>query len=189
VVVSTALDNIQRAEYWSPLAGAGKPSDVCDCSPANASAGFGLLHLHGTVFKLGGNSQAFQCVYNGFQCCIAFLEPQRSLLLFLLVYSMDMDNTSMDDSFSTGPTAHSPVDAAIFTPFTWSMKEIKNAIPPHLFVRNTKRGLVYLIRDLILAATLWKAATFIDPCFNQIGATHILKRSVFEALRWAAWLT
>ena len=80
-------------------------------------------------------------------------------------------------------------DAEIFVPFTWSMKEIKSAIPPHLFVRSTAWGLVYLTRDLILAATLWKAASFIDPCFDQPDGSHVLKRSMLEAFRWLAWMT
>lgn len=80
-------------------------------------------------------------------------------------------------------------DADVFVPFTWSMKEIKSSIPPHLFVRNTTRGLIYLVRDLILAVTLWKAASFIDPCLSQPEGSHVLKRSMFEAFRWAAWLT
>lgn len=99
-------------------------------------------------------------------------------------------NHSLKTASQQDDSPSQPVnDADVFVPFTWSMKEIKSAIPAHLFVRSTTRGLVYLIRDLILAATLWKAASFIDPCFSQPEGSHILKRSMFEAFRWAAWLT
>lgn len=73
-------------------------------------------------------------------------------------------------------------------PFSWSMKEIKNAIPSYLHVRNTFRSLTYLARDLVLAALLWRAASFIDPYFSQLGDVHFLKRSLFESFRWAAWM-
>lgn len=80
-------------------------------------------------------------------------------------------------------------DKDVFVPFSWSMKEIKNAIPSHLFVRSTLRSLIYLARDLVLAALLWRAASFIDPYFSRLGDDHVLKRSFFEAFRWAAWMT
>lgn len=77
------------------------------------------------------------------------------------------------------------VRGEVFTPFDWSMKEIKESVPPHLFVRSTSRSLAYLARDLVMAAALWKAATWIDPYFHQLGRVHI----IYEVFRWVTWLT
>jgi hypothetical protein len=48
-----------------------------------------------------------------------------------------------------------------------SLKEIRATIPTELFVRDTLRGLVYLARDILLAAVMWSLATYIDPFFEQ----------------------
>ncbi|ELU40159.1 hypothetical protein AG1IA_05814 [Rhizoctonia solani AG-1 IA] len=81
----------------------------------------------------------------------------------------------------------SPKD--IFTPLKWSMKEIKNAVPPRLFIRNTTRSITYLVRDLILAAALWKAASFIDPYFTCLNEASLLRSSLLQGFRWLLWMT
>ncbi|KDN50697.1 hypothetical protein RSAG8_01195, partial [Rhizoctonia solani AG-8 WAC10335] len=86
----------------------------------------------------------------------------------------------------THPT--SPPKTDVFTPLNWSMKEIRDAIPARLFVRNAARSTIYLARDLILAAALWKAASLIDPYFNHLGEAGILRRSFSEGFRWTAWM-
>ncbi|KAF8887319.1 hypothetical protein BD779DRAFT_1662529 [Infundibulicybe gibba] len=60
-------------------------------------------------------------------------------------------------------------DLPAYTPMPWSLKEIRAAIPAKFFVRDTRRGLLYLARDLLLATVAW-----LEP----IGA---------ELSRWAAW--
>ncbi|QRV89512.1 Fatty acid desaturase [Ceratobasidium sp. AG-Ba] len=76
---------------------------------------------------------------------------------------------------------HVTNDADIFVPFNWSMKEIKGAIPPHLFIRDTTRGLVYLLRDLVLAAALWRASGCIDPYLGRhTKGTYMLSSSLLE---------
>ncbi|CAE7204467.1 unnamed protein product [Rhizoctonia solani] len=94
-----------------------------------------------------------------------------------------MDVPSQPDTRST-----STFKADVFTPLNWSMKEIKDAIPARLFVRSSARSMVYLARDLVLAAVLWKAASFIDPYFNRLEEVGILRRSLSEGLRWMAWV-
>jgi omega-6 fatty acid desaturase (delta-12 desaturase) len=74
-----------------------------------------------------------------------------------------------------------------FTPMSWSQKEIRAAIPPQLFVRDTLRGLRYLARDLILAAACWYAATYIDPYFKGEEVRQLLTPVGAETARWGAW--
>ncbi|KAG6890245.1 hypothetical protein C0992_002773 [Termitomyces sp. T32_za158] len=69
----------------------------------------------------------------------------------------------------------------------WSLKEIRDAIPPRLFVRDTVRGLMYLARDLLLAAAAWSLATYIDPLFKQAQIVELLTPVGAEIARWAAW--
>ncbi|KAK7693161.1 hypothetical protein QCA50_002727 [Cerrena zonata] len=54
-----------------------------------------------------------------------------------------------------------------FTPMSWSLQDIRNAIPDHLFVRDTARGLSYLARDILMAGALWKVGACIDPYFQS----------------------
>jgi len=74
-----------------------------------------------------------------------------------------------------------------YTPMPWSLKEIKAAIPPQFFVRDTRRGLLYLARDLILAAIAWTLATFIDPCLKADATKELLSPIGAEVARWLAW--
>ena len=67
------------------------------------------------------------------------------------------------------------------------MKEIRAAIPPEYFVRDTIRGLSYFARDVLLAATAWTCATFIDPYFQSAAAKQLLTPIGAEVARWAAW--
>ncbi|KAH8102899.1 fatty acid desaturase-domain-containing protein [Cristinia sonorae] len=76
-----------------------------------------------------------------------------------------------------------------FTPMPWTIREIRNAIPEHLFVRDTIRGLLYLTRDLLLAAITWKLATFIDPFFRSAAVRGELTPFGAEIARWASWCT
>jgi hypothetical protein len=68
-----------------------------------------------------------------------------------------------------------------------TLQEIRAAIPSRLFVRHTTRGLLYLARDLLMAAALWKAATCIDPSFKHPRAIFLLTPLGAECIRWSAW--
>jgi hypothetical protein len=68
-----------------------------------------------------------------------------------------------------------------------SLKDIKATIPERLFVRDTRRGLMYLSRDLILAATAWNFATWIDPYFKASTTKTLLTPVGAQIGRWFAW--
>lgn len=68
-----------------------------------------------------------------------------------------------------------------------SLKEIRAAIPSQFFVRDTRKGLLYLARDLLMAAVAWSLATYIDPYFKQSAVAEILTPVGAEVARWSAW--
>lgn len=68
-----------------------------------------------------------------------------------------------------------------------SLKEIRAAIPPEFFIRDTRLGLAYLARDILMAAAAWSLATFIDPFFKQSVMRESLTPVGAEIGRWAAW--
>ncbi|KAF8065086.1 fatty acid desaturase-domain-containing protein [Lyophyllum atratum] len=78
-------------------------------------------------------------------------------------------------------------DLPAYTPMPWSLKEIRAAIPAHHFIRDTPRGLLYLARDLLLAAAAWSLATYIDPFFKQASMGELLTPVGAEVARWGAW--
>jgi hypothetical protein len=68
-----------------------------------------------------------------------------------------------------------------------SLTEIRCAIPAHLFKRVTIRSLLYLLRDLMMAAILWRVATYIDPFFRRLDVRVEITGQLAELGRWAAW--
>lgn len=69
-----------------------------------------------------------------------------------------------------------------------SLSEIRAAIPAHCHVRQTWKGLLYLARDLAMAALAWKLALHIDPIFQSSYVAHRLTSLGAEVARWGAWL-
>ncbi|CDO75394.1 hypothetical protein BN946_scf185012.g11 [Trametes cinnabarina] len=65
-------------------------------------------------------------------------------------------------------------DVPEFTPMQWKLQDIRAAIPDHLFVRDTRRGLAWLALDLFMAACCWKAVLLIDPMFTSRLAVQLL---------------
>ncbi|CAG8457187.1 4530_t:CDS:2 [Ambispora gerdemannii] len=63
-----------------------------------------------------------------------------------------------------------------YVPPNLTIKEIRQAIPPHCFQRSTQRSLGYLLKDLSIIGLLVYGATFIDPLLPNI-------------LRLIAWTT
>lgn len=78
------------------------------------------------------------------------------------------------------------------TPFdvkvTSSMQQIRYAIPPDLFTRDTRRGLLYFARDLAMAAFAWKAMMYAEACLTSGYARQTLSSSVAVFLLCAMWL-
>ncbi|KAJ7595190.1 fatty acid desaturase-domain-containing protein [Mycena floridula] len=90
----------------------------------------------------------------------------------------------------TAETAVKPYnedDLPAYTPMPWTLKEIRDHIPAHLFVRDTPRGLLYLARDILLASIAWSLATFIDPFFKRSDTIELLTPLGAEIGRWAGW--
>lgn len=67
------------------------------------------------------------------------------------------------------------------------MGEIRAAIPARFFVRETGKGIYYMIRDFVIAAGLWYAATFIDPFGKSAPVVDTLTPVGAEVLRWSLW--
>ncbi|KAG6885731.1 hypothetical protein C0993_010558 [Termitomyces sp. T159_Od127] len=74
-----------------------------------------------------------------------------------------------------------------FTPMSWSLKEIRAAIPRKYFVRNMSRGLSYFARDLLMAIMIWSLAATIDPYFQRQETQDFLTPLGSELARWVAW--
>jgi len=75
-----------------------------------------------------------------------------------------------------------------FKPLPWTLAEIRAAIPPHLFVRHTWRGSLYLARDIAFAAIAWRLAVLIDPFYAERHVIDCLGTFGAESARWATWL-
>ncbi|KAI3607453.1 delta-12 fatty acid desaturase [Moniliophthora roreri] len=79
-------------------------------------------------------------------------------------------------------------DLPDFTPMPWSLKEIKDAIPARLFVRDTSLGLLYLLRDALVASLLWYCASKIDPLTKKEVVVETLGPFGAQLVRSSAWL-
>lgn len=70
----------------------------------------------------------------------------------------------------------------------WSLKEIRDAIPPELFVRSTKQSLMYLMRDLAMAAIVFSLGLRIDDLFNAPIVQAWLTGVGASICRLSAWV-
>lgn len=72
-----------------------------------------------------------------------------------------------------------------------SIEEVRRGIPARLFKRNTIRGIGFLIRDIVMAAALWRAAEYIDPLCSQeqLGKVVPAGKLGLEVIRWTLWAT
>ncbi|TFY81121.1 hypothetical protein EWM64_g2893 [Hericium alpestre] len=75
-----------------------------------------------------------------------------------------------------------------FSPMKWSLAEIRAAIPARLFIRDTRRSMRYLVRDMAMAIAMWRLALFIDPFFQAGQTRSLLGAPVTETLRWLSWM-
>ncbi|KAI0036033.1 delta 12 fatty acid epoxygenase [Vararia minispora EC-137] len=76
-----------------------------------------------------------------------------------------------------------------FTPFNWSISQIRAAIPAHLFKRHTGRALIYLTRDIVVVFVFWYLATYIESTPVASAAARLgVPVAVLPAIRWALWV-
>lgn len=68
-----------------------------------------------------------------------------------------------------------------------SIEEVRRAIPARLFKRDTSRGLLYLARDLIMAAIVFKLGLYIDTVPAQTAIVSQTGPIGAEVLRWGLW--
>ncbi|KAJ6542191.1 fatty acid desaturase-domain-containing protein [Mycena vulgaris] len=74
-----------------------------------------------------------------------------------------------------------------FVPLAYTLKDIKDKIPPHLFERRTRAAVGYLVRDLVIASAFFGLALQIEPAIKSLehgGSTYPLR-----FIKWACWLT
>ncbi|KAH7890991.1 fatty acid desaturase-domain-containing protein [Phlebopus sp. FC_14] len=82
---------------------------------------------------------------------------------------------------------HEDHDLPAFTPMSWSLKEIRDAIPPHLFIRSTTKSLLYMLRDISMAILIFCAALKLDTYFQATETALLLTPLGTEVVRWSAW--
>lgn len=68
------------------------------------------------------------------------------------------------------------------------MQQIRYAIPPDLFTRDTRRGLLYFARDLSMAAFAWKAIMYAEAYLTSGYVRQTLSPSVAVSLLCTMWL-
>ncbi|KAI0356911.1 linoleoyl phosphatidylcholine delta-12 acetylenase [Trametes cingulata] len=74
-------------------------------------------------------------------------------------------------------------------PPPWTLKEIRDQIPAHLFERNTTRALGYALRDLVMAGALFALALRIDWLCSHPALQPYLGPVSTVVLKTACWLT
>lgn len=63
-----------------------------------------------------------------------------------------------------------------YVPMDFTIKEIRDAIPAHLFIRDTTKSILHVVKDLVTIAIVFYCATFIETLPSL-------------ALRVPAWIT
>lgn len=93
----------------------------------------------------------------------------------------DSGHSSSDDELITYG------DFPAYTPPSFTIKEILNAIPAHCFERSALRSGAYVVGDFAMVAALMYAASFIEPALGFEG--EVVKGYSGLAAKWAAWAT
>ena len=76
-----------------------------------------------------------------------------------------------------------------YAPLTWSINEIRAAIPKRLFERQLGRATLYLTRDLVVASVFWYLATWIDsPELARTVMNYGVPAVALPFIRWPLWL-
>ncbi|KZT19612.1 hypothetical protein NEOLEDRAFT_1077503 [Neolentinus lepideus HHB14362 ss-1] len=77
----------------------------------------------------------------------------------------------------------------VFSPMTLTMGEIREAIPANLFNRSSTRSLLYLFRDILMAAVAWVLASQIEPAVNYLTTTacHRYLAQIIQYMMWSSY--
>lgn len=90
--------------------------------------------------------------------------------------------------FTTLPQRSLKTSIYTIISYSWTLDEIKAAIPAQFFVRDTARGLSYVVRDFIQVAIFWYLATYIDPFGKCARLRETLSPAGAETVRWGLWV-
>ncbi|KAI0087787.1 fatty acid desaturase-domain-containing protein [Irpex rosettiformis] len=78
-----------------------------------------------------------------------------------------------------------------YTPLTWTIQEIRDAIPAKFHERDTAISMQYLCRDLAMMLGLFIMAVRIDPWFqllaDKTAGGELTTRIALEVGHWVAW--
>ncbi|KAJ7212530.1 fatty acid desaturase-domain-containing protein [Mycena pura] len=75
-----------------------------------------------------------------------------------------------------------------FAPLSYTLKDIKDGIPAHLFERKTSLALWYLFRDLVVAAAFFGLALRIDTTLKANFTESGVPKNIVDIATWACWL-
>ncbi|KAL8283202.1 hypothetical protein RQP46_005980 [Phenoliferia psychrophenolica] len=77
------------------------------------------------------------------------------------------------------------LDVPAFTPPSFSVKDLLDAIPKHCWERSALKSSFYLVVELLVIAGLFVAASSIDGAFGPHGS--LLAGTPGSVAKWAAW--
>jgi len=74
-----------------------------------------------------------------------------------------------------------------FNPLSWTLGEIRDAIPPPLFIRNTRKALAYAGRDYAMAALWWTMVWYFETLLSSTMAETYLGTYGAFTMKWVSW--
>jgi len=73
-----------------------------------------------------------------------------------------------------------------FIPSSFTLKELRVAVPKKAFKRSTVKGVYYVLRDVVLFTFFLWLASRIDTTVAALSGDH---ERIAKVLRWSMWLT
>ncbi|KAF4612656.1 hypothetical protein D9613_011843 [Agrocybe pediades] len=88
--------------------------------------------------------------------------------------------------FQDGPEYEARKQRGTFTPPNLSLKELRQAVPRHLYEKSTLKSLGYLFRHVFIACSFYRLVTLIDGCLVAHARCGLL--SFTGLLRPVLWI-